>query len=556
MKKYNLFKVIAITVIVAWLLTLMIPGSSVDYSGNITATSVAGGGIFGLLSNLGISISYFNGIAVLLISVACLYAVLEKVSVYENFVCKVTKLFENKKGLFITLTIILFGILSMLINDFMILLVFVPFIYKVMGTLEIDKKVMLSSTLVAALIGAMCCIYNSTLFSMFSLSINTLLLVKVILFVVSIAVLIILIAPKKEVKLSKKQAKLSKKEEKTKVVQTVSPKTNTKKVNKIAYAILTILFGSFGINKMYAGQIKSGVLRLLFCWTLIPSILSVAEFITILTEKSDKNGKIDVISKRRQNVSFAVLLIIFVLFVIGCAIPWESLINKLTIFTDLNIKLSELKIGQYSLFNNIIGAPVVKDATYGTTTGVIGIFGTWTTLDLSLLLFVITLIIAIANNLKVNEFIAIITSGTKKILPVALTAMLISIVLIMMVTTGVNITITNFILSLTKGFNIVTSTIASLVGSLLTADFYYFTSTVGSVFSSVITNKDYYGVVAFILQTIYNFAMLVAPTSVGLVIGLYYLNIPYDKWLKHIWKLLAILFVTIIITVIIMYVLI
>ena len=59
--------------------------------------NVAGVGIFGLLSNLNISISYFNGIALLLIAVACLYAVLEKVSVYERFVNKVAKLFENKK---------------------------------------------------------------------------------------------------------------------------------------------------------------------------------------------------------------------------------------------------------------------------------------------------------------------------------------------------------------------------------------------------------------------------------------------------------------------------
>ena len=69
-------------------------------------------------------------------------------------------------------------------------------------------------------------------------------------------------------------------------------KTSNKRVNKIVYAILTILFGSIGINKFYAGKIKSGILSLVFCWTLIPAILSVAEFITVLTEKADKDGKI------------------------------------------------------------------------------------------------------------------------------------------------------------------------------------------------------------------------------------------------------------------------
>ena len=44
-----------------------------------------------------------------------------------------------------------------------------------MNNLEIDKKVVLASTLVAALIGSMCSVYNSSLFSLFSLKINTLL---------------------------------------------------------------------------------------------------------------------------------------------------------------------------------------------------------------------------------------------------------------------------------------------------------------------------------------------------------------------------------------------
>ena len=38
MKKYNLFKVLAITVCVAWLLTLFIPGSYADYNLFLTFT--------------------------------------------------------------------------------------------------------------------------------------------------------------------------------------------------------------------------------------------------------------------------------------------------------------------------------------------------------------------------------------------------------------------------------------------------------------------------------------------------------------------------------------
>ena len=131
--------------------------------------------------------------------------------------------------------------------------------------------------------------------------------------------------------------------------------------------------------------------------------------------------------------------------------------------------------------------------------------------------------------------------------------MLISIVLVVMVTTGVNITITNAILSLTKGFNVATSTLSAMIGSIITGDFYYFISSIGSVYTVLITNADYYGVIAFILQSIFYLMMIIAPTSVGLIIGLYYFDISYTKWLKYIWKIFLAIFVIIIITSIVIF---
>ena len=558
MKKYNLFKVLAITIFITWLLTLFIPGSYVDYTGEVATTGITGVGIWGLLSNLSISISYFNAIAVFLIALACFYAVLNKVDVYNTFVSKTASLFKGKEKALVIITMLVFGILALLVNDFLILLVFVPFIYKVMKELDIDKKIILSSTLVAALIGSMCGIYNSTLFTAFGLDLNTLLLVKLILFVISIAVLMILTAPKKEVKkavvkktTSKAVKKTTKEEVKEKPVKKVT--TKDKKVRKSVYAILTLLLGTIGVNKFYAGKVKAGILSILFCWTGIPTILSIAEFITVLTEKADKKGMISVTSERRRNVSFGVALVLFVLFIIGAIIPWESLIENCSVFSDFNTWLAGIKIGDYSIFGNIIGLPLSVDQTTGSTTGVISVFGTWSITDIAILLFVLTALFAVINGIKVNDFIATVTEGTKKILPVALTAMLLSIVLVMAVTTGISVTITNGILKLADGFNRATATLATIIGSVLTSDFYYLISTVGTVFNVVVSNQEYYGVISLILQSVYNLVMIIAPTSVGLVIGLYYLNIPYNKWFKFIWKLLVALLIIVIITSIIVY---
>lgn len=233
MKKYNLLKVLAITVVIAWLLTLFIPGSHADYSGNVTTSSIAAVGIWSLLSNLSVSISYFNGIAVFLIAVACFYAVMSKIEVYNNFVKKVSSIFENKKGLLVSITIIVFGILASVVSEPLILIAFMPFIYKVMKELDIDKKVILSSTIIATLVGAMCGIYNSTLFSTFSLTVNTLLLVKIILLVVLLAILIFFVAPRKEKIKENKQVKKEEKSDKVVAAKkTSTSKSTTKKATK------------------------------------------------------------------------------------------------------------------------------------------------------------------------------------------------------------------------------------------------------------------------------------------------------------------------------------
>ena len=327
----------------------------------------------------------------------------------------------------------------------------------------------------------------------------------------------------------------------------------TRRVNKVVYAILTILFGSFGINKFYAKKFKKGIACLLFCWTLVPTVLSIAEFIAVLTEKADKDGKIAVSSSRRETVLFATSLILFALFILFTVIPWESIINNFSAFSDFNTWLSKLKIGDYAVFSNIIGKPSIVDATTGSNSGIINAFGSWALTDVSIFLLILTAVIALFNEVKFDEFVSNCTNGIKKILPVAITAMLISIVLVVMITTGVNITIANWILKLTKGFNIATTTLTTMISSVLTGDFYYFLSTIGTVYTTAISNSDYYGVVALLIQSIFNLMMFVAPTSVGLIIGLYYLDIPYNKWIKFIWKAFVSILIVVIITALVIY---
>ena len=66
----------------------------------------------------------------------------------------------------------------------------------------------------------------------------------------------------------------------------------TKAVNKVVYCILAFFLGGLGIHKMYAGKVGTGIVYLLFCWTIIPSIIAFIDFIIGLCKHADSNGNI------------------------------------------------------------------------------------------------------------------------------------------------------------------------------------------------------------------------------------------------------------------------
>lgn len=47
--------------------------------------------------------------------------------------------------------------------------------------------------------------------------------------------------------------------------------------NKTTAALLALFFGGIGVHRFYLGQIGSGVIYLLFCWTLIPALVAFIE---------------------------------------------------------------------------------------------------------------------------------------------------------------------------------------------------------------------------------------------------------------------------------------
>jgi len=57
--------------------------------------------------------------------------------------------------------------------------------------------------------------------------------------------------------------------------------------SKVAFVILALLVGGFGIHRMYIGDWLLGIIYLVFCWTFIPALVALIEAIVIGFRKDD-----------------------------------------------------------------------------------------------------------------------------------------------------------------------------------------------------------------------------------------------------------------------------
>lgn len=63
-------------------------------------------------------------------------------------------------------------------------------------------------------------------------------------------------------------------------------------VNKLAFILLALFLGSFGIHRFYARKFISGAIYLLLSWTFIPTFLSLIEAAIALFKTPNDIGQI------------------------------------------------------------------------------------------------------------------------------------------------------------------------------------------------------------------------------------------------------------------------
>lgn len=255
--------------------------------------------------------------------------------------------------------------------------------------------------------------------------------------------------------------------------------------------------------------------------------------------KVKKNAKNSVLEEKTEDVFLAkdkakskkktwplvlVLSIVFVLFFMAC-VPWSE-VFELKVFTTFNETVTTAKIGKYTVWAFILGN--VKE------------LGTWYFAELTIILLMASALIGVIYRIKLDDWIDNFALGCKKILRVVVVMTLAMIVVIMTAYHPIFPTICNAVIGWMDSFNIVSVFLTSfmaVIGSALNVEMVYMSQSVVAFFGSVFSSAQ--PILTVIFQSMYGLTMLVAPTSLMLILGLEYLQIPYTKWLKFSWKLVV-----------------
>lgn len=189
MKKYNVFKVLSIVIILTMVLSYFIPGTTMTY-GSVAKGTVSPIPFVDAFTNGITSLSAFLTLFIYVLFVGIFYAVLNKTNKYETLVNNTAASFNKNKSAFLVLVMFVLGLITMFTGEIYAMLVFVPFLISVIRKLGYDKKASIVSTIGAILIGNAGSLYTNYANQMLSLTINDNVLTKVVVTLVGLVALV------------------------------------------------------------------------------------------------------------------------------------------------------------------------------------------------------------------------------------------------------------------------------------------------------------------------------------------------------------------------------
>ncbi len=280
--------------------------------------------------------------------------------------------------------------------------------------------------------------------------------------------------------------------------------------------------------------IRFGILALAF---IIFNFFTIRRMNKLAKSKKNEDKLEDVFeveedSKKKVKVwPMALFFLIIFAFAILGYVNWNGNFG-ITVFDKFHTWLKDLSVGDYNIISYILGENAVA-------------LGTWDLYIFTVVLTVVLLLSMLIYKVKFDDVVEYVKEGLKKILAPLGVIFLIYTIFVFIYWSPFTVTISNWILKMADGFNPFLTTISAVITSIFHIDFGY----TGYVIGDFMVNYfgDSFNIAYVIYITINGLVQFIAPTSIMAMFGLAYLNIPYKKWLKHIWKFFVIMLVVLLI---------
>lgn len=541
MKKYNILKVLLISILVVVLFSWILPTFQFQY--DLQEVSRLQVGLFDLFSYPMVVCAYFSYVIVFALATGMFYGVLYKIPAYWELLDRIVKLFKGKENIFLIITMILTAVIVSVTGlSFAMLFVF-PLIISLVLLMGYNKLVAASVTVGSVMVGIAGTTLGSDTVNYITYALGTdvfnEITSKIVILVIGLILLIfnvLLYARKTKNNVDKVVSFVPKALNKSKEELTVTEKekvsTSKKKTTEVKKPVVKKDSKEVDTKTTAKKKTSTTTKKQTNTKTTDKSTGKAATKTASTKKKTSasmaKNADVVKVDMTKKNKKVAVwpLVVIFdlvIIIMVLSKIDWVG-VFEIDFFSTAFEAVKDFTIGGFPIFTKILGS--IKE------------FGEWSlSAEIPALIIIASILLAFVYGLKLNDFFDGVIAGLKKAAGPTIYMSLVYLILVIVTYHPFQLAFTQFFVGLTDQFNVIIMTIISMISSVFNVETTYVAQSTLPYLRSVYTDASLYPLISVISQSIYGLVMLIAPTSAILIGTLSYLDISYGQWIKHIWKL-------------------
>lgn len=243
--------------------------------------------------------------------------------------------------------------------------------------------------------------------------------------------------------------------------------------------------------------------------------------------------------KKVNEIPLMVIMIITALFMSVAFIDWSGNFG-ITMFEEFHAWLFELTIGEYPIFQMLLG-----------DSSSVSVIGAYSIFDGITILLIMSIITIAAYKIKFEEIIESLISVLKFLAKPLIMIGLITAIFTVGYMTQFAVVIGHYLMSLSVDFNPFANALNAAISGIFHSDLAF----TGYVYSAYFAERytAYQDALSITYTSITALIQLIVPTS-PILIGLYYTNVSYKKWIKYIGLfVVAVLIVTLLLLTVVTY---